>query len=270
MVGDTGIEPVTSSVSGKRATAAPIARCSVRSASFGERSRWIRDSNPCIRLCRPLPRLSANPPCTGFGVGGPRADQVGGTRRCRPDDAGPRTGVRADDEIRTRDPHLGKVMRYRCATSACRSYWCCLLTCRAVVLPVRRFRCPARPRRMYTTAAPESKSSLRRSRHSESDPRLSARIRLDAVRSPGRGGRRRCIRTPRIRYDRLSGRPARPPGRLAQLVARFLHTEEVIGSSPVSPTLTPGPCSRTRPGVLSSRRGRPPSSPRPVEGADPR
>jgi hypothetical protein len=27
------------------------------------KSRWIRDSNPCIRLCRPLPRLSANPPC---------------------------------------------------------------------------------------------------------------------------------------------------------------------------------------------------------------
>jgi hypothetical protein len=27
-------------------------------------------------------------------------------------------------------------------------------------------------------------------------------------------------------------------GRLAQLVARFLHTEEVIGSSPVSPTVT--------------------------------
>ena len=27
VVGDTGIEPVTSSVSGKRATAAPIARC---------------------------------------------------------------------------------------------------------------------------------------------------------------------------------------------------------------------------------------------------
>ncbi|CAD5998677.1 protein of unknown function [Agreia sp. COWG] len=25
-------------------------------------------------------------------------------------------------------------------------------------------------------------------------------------------------------------------GRLAQLVARFVHTEEVIGSSPVSPT----------------------------------
>lgn len=27
-------------------------------------------------------------------------------------------------------------------------------------------------------------------------------------------------------------------GRLAQLVARFLHTEEAIGSSPVSPTTT--------------------------------
>ena len=28
------------------------------------------------------------------------------------------TSTRADDEIRTRDPHLGKVMRYHCATSA--------------------------------------------------------------------------------------------------------------------------------------------------------
>ena len=152
MVGDTGIEPVTSSVSGKRATAAPIARnrkdpewscvnlmkqqsgrrdsnsrhppwqggalpaelrphflvrsggaggtgsskfpCfggrywdrtsdlfRVREARYrcanrpfksgrnrkpGFSPRWVRDSNPCIRLCRPLPRLSANPPCS-FG-----------------------------------------------------------------------------------------------------------------------------------------------------------------------------------------------------------
>lgn len=136
VVGDTGIEPVTSSVSGKRATAAPIARCSVRSASFGERSRWIRDSNPCIRLCRPLPRLSANPPCTGFGVRRPaRADQQEDTRGCPPVDIDPGTDIRADDEIRTRDPHLGKVMRYRCATSACRS--CCFLTsvCSLAVSP---------------------------------------------------------------------------------------------------------------------------------------
>ncbi len=54
LVGDTGIEPVTSSVSGKRATAAPIAQ--------GCAARWRWDSNPRIRLCRPLPRLSATPP----------------------------------------------------------------------------------------------------------------------------------------------------------------------------------------------------------------
>ena len=144
-VGDTGIEPVTSSVSGKRATAAPIARnrktgsmgfygresgrrdsnsrhppwqggalpaelrprmkssgrsrsnCMKQVSLLGGRywdrtsdlfrvrearyrcanrplhpemnrkpwfsPRWVRDSNPCKRLCRPLPRLSANPPC---------------------------------------------------------------------------------------------------------------------------------------------------------------------------------------------------------------
>ena len=55
LVGDTGFEPVTSSVSRKRATAAPIALVLLV-------PRWRRDSNPCIRLCRPLPRLSANPP----------------------------------------------------------------------------------------------------------------------------------------------------------------------------------------------------------------
>src|SRR5699024_19884 len=87
VVGDTGFEPVTSSVSGKRATAAPIAR-----------ARWVRDSNPCIRLCRPLPRLSANPP--GDDVR-PAVSPAGGRR------------LRADDGTRTRDPHLGKVMLYQ-------------------------------------------------------------------------------------------------------------------------------------------------------------
>ena len=89
-VGDTGIEPVTSSVSGKRATAAPIAQ------SIMKLWRWRRDLNPCGRLCRPLPRLSATPP---YWISALRL-------------------TRADDEIRTRDPHLGKVMRYHCATSA--------------------------------------------------------------------------------------------------------------------------------------------------------
>ena len=56
--------------------------------------RWRRDLNPRIRLCRPLPRLSATPP---------RASRSG----C------PDRPTRADDETRTRDPHLGKVMRYQ-------------------------------------------------------------------------------------------------------------------------------------------------------------
>ncbi len=62
LVGDTGIEPVTSSVSGKRATAAPIAR--FRQEPENIRFRFLK------------------------------------TRR-------------ADDEIRTRDIHLGKVVLYQ-------------------------------------------------------------------------------------------------------------------------------------------------------------
>ena len=77
---DTGIEPVTSSVSGKRSPAELTARV----------LRWRRESNPCARLCRPLPHHSATPP---LGL--------------------MRLHLRADDGIRTRDPHLGKVMRYQ-------------------------------------------------------------------------------------------------------------------------------------------------------------
>ena len=80
---DTGIEPVTSSVSGKRSPAELIARV--------DQWRWRRESNPCARLCRPLPHHSATPPL-GFDAW------------CT---------FRADDGIRTRDPHLGKVMRYQ-------------------------------------------------------------------------------------------------------------------------------------------------------------
>src|SRR5580692_314937 len=83
VVRDTGIEPVTSSVSGKRSPAELIAP--------GKQSwRWRRESNPCARLCRPLPHHSATPPLELM-----------------------RLHLRADDGIRTRDPHLGKVMRYQ-------------------------------------------------------------------------------------------------------------------------------------------------------------
>jgi hypothetical protein len=90
-VGDTGIEPVTSSVSGKRATAAPIAQVLQFTVW-----RWGRDSNPRIRLCRPLPRLSATPPCP--------------TKAGSPTEASEYSDLRADDGIRTRDIHLGKVV----------------------------------------------------------------------------------------------------------------------------------------------------------------
>ena len=85
-MGDTGFEPVTSSVSRKRATAAPIAR--VLSCA----ARWVRDLNPCTRICSPLPRLSANPPW--------RFRLTGET-------------FRADNETRTRDLNLGKVALYQ-------------------------------------------------------------------------------------------------------------------------------------------------------------
>jgi hypothetical protein len=73
---------VTSSVSGKRSPAELIARDPSR--------RWRRESNPCARLCRPLPHHSATPP---LGL--------------------MRLHHRADDGIRTRDPNLGKVVRYQ-------------------------------------------------------------------------------------------------------------------------------------------------------------
>jgi hypothetical protein len=82
LVRDTGIEPVTSSVSGKRSPAELIAP--------GSNWRWRRESNPCARLCRPLPHHSATPPLGLMPL-----------------------HLRADDGIRTRDPHLGKVMRYQ-------------------------------------------------------------------------------------------------------------------------------------------------------------
>jgi hypothetical protein len=84
VVRGTGIEPATSSVSGKRSPAE-------LTAPGSKNWRWRRESNPCARLCRPLPHHSATPP-RGFDA---------------------TFNPRADDGIRTRDPHLGKVMRYQ-------------------------------------------------------------------------------------------------------------------------------------------------------------
>ena len=75
-------------------------------------SRRRRESNPRTGLCRPLPKplghsASANVPC-----GGIMALDIRRTVRAW----GLRDGIRrlrADDGIRTRDPHLGKVMLYQ-------------------------------------------------------------------------------------------------------------------------------------------------------------
>ena len=86
---DTGIEPVTPSMSRKCATAAPIDRAQNINASRLEVETGFEPV--VVQLCRlllwaaqPLHRASQ-----GF------------------------TPIRADDEIRTRDPHLGKVMLYQ-------------------------------------------------------------------------------------------------------------------------------------------------------------
>jgi hypothetical protein len=101
VVGDTGIEPVTSSVSGKRATAAPIAQVENQVLGLEVDTGFEPVYTALQAAASPLGQSTVH----GFTT--------------------KRTGmnlrsflIRADDEIRTRDPHLGKVMRYHCATSA--------------------------------------------------------------------------------------------------------------------------------------------------------
>src|SRR3954451_19941669 len=88
---DIGLHPITVEVGGGGRSATLLESASDQA----NRPRWRRDLNPCTRICSPLPRLSATPPGnllpTGTG----------------------RDSLRADDGIRTRDPHLGKVMLYQ-------------------------------------------------------------------------------------------------------------------------------------------------------------
>ena len=89
LVGDTGIEPVTSSVSGKRSPAELIA---LHRSAGTSGTAFLRGGN------------------------GIRTRVHGFAGRClasRPSHRDRRSVIRADDGIRTRDPHLGKVMRYQ-------------------------------------------------------------------------------------------------------------------------------------------------------------
>src|SRR5580700_3592188 len=59
------------------------------SGEEGLKRRRRRESNPCTGLCRPLPKPLGHSAARAYGPS------------------------RADDGIRTRDPHLGKVMLYQ-------------------------------------------------------------------------------------------------------------------------------------------------------------
>ena len=87
---DTGIEPVTPSMSRKCATAAPIDR--VFLVLFEVKTGF---EPVVLQLCRLL-LWAAQPLHQGCAH----------WTKTSPDK------LRADDEIRTRDPHLGKVMLY--------------------------------------------------------------------------------------------------------------------------------------------------------------
>ncbi len=96
MVGDTGIEPVTSSVSRKRSPTELITR-----GGDGNRTRVQGFAGPCLNH-------SATPPEFLGAVALRRATvEATGVNRCDP------RFLRADDGVRTRDLHLGKVTRYQ-------------------------------------------------------------------------------------------------------------------------------------------------------------
>ncbi len=89
LVRDTGIEPVTSSVSGKRSPAELIAL-----------------THYDVRLLEV--ETGIEPVCTVLQtVASPLGHSTAAYRLSR------HRSTRADDETRTRDPHLGKVMRYQ-------------------------------------------------------------------------------------------------------------------------------------------------------------
>jgi hypothetical protein len=99
-VGDTGLEPMTSSVSGKRATnCANRPRRSAATETFEVETGFEPAYTALQAAASPLGHSTAH-----------LISEVICPEKLKP--------TRADDEIRTRDPHLGKVMRYRCATSA--------------------------------------------------------------------------------------------------------------------------------------------------------
>ena len=215
-VGDTGFEPVTSSVSGKRATAAPIAR----DGTDGCRSRWVRDSNPCTRLCRPLPRLSANPPGDALASYGTALPTRGRERR----------SPGADDRIRTGDPHLGKVMLYQLSyvrrtgiRGSCRGrYWD--RTSDLFRVKEARYRCANRPEVMSALSIGLEEAYMLPT---------GARATSGCDLRPGRSERRRTRRAdpPAPPAPGPHRPPIRSHGRAADPTARARRAREARGRS---------------------------------------
>ena len=211
-MGDTGFEPVTSSVSGKRATAAPIA---LATQPRGARWRWVRDSNPCTRLCRPLPNHSANPPgdaLASYGTALPT--------RCRE-----RRSPGADDRIRTGDPHLGKVMLYQLSYvrmtgirgSRRGRYW--VRTSDLFRVKEARYHCANRPKMLATVSgglaeAYMSLAQVAASRTCEVHPAGAPRERCGVITGlpdvPSRARGMTGARSGRDRRRRRRGRAAAP------------------------------------------------------------
>ena len=252
-VGDTGFEPVTSSVSGKRATAAPIAR----DGTDGCRSRWVRDSNPCTRLCRPLPRLSANPPGDAHASYGTALPTRGRERR----------SPGADDRIRTGDPHLGKVMLYQLSyvrrtgiRGSCRGrYWD--RTSDLFRVKEARYRCANRPEVMSALSI-----GLEEAYMLTTGARATSGCDLHPGRSERRRTRRPTLRPHRHpdpiapRSDRTDAPPIRLHGRAAPVrregVARA-RSAPLAPRSPGRPADTSTPHTPTLPPVTSDTERRP-------------
>ena len=105
----------------------------------------------------------------------------------------------------------------------------------------------------FTNRAGAERSSPRSQCHSSHDSRA---CRAPPPSRAAPGPRSMCIRpapSASIESGHRNG-DRNPHGRLAQLVARFLHTEEVVGSSPASPTMRTPPA---RPGAFVVSRHTP-------------
>ena len=91
----------------------PVSRAKRDDRTPDARRRRRRESNPCTGLCRPLPKPLGHSATEALPAAERPAQKAHhGSREPWVSPDGVRR-LRADDGIRTRDPHLGKVMLYQ-------------------------------------------------------------------------------------------------------------------------------------------------------------